>query len=122
MKETLSGMEDSVASGRKTKLKQKKKEQRIEKELKKIEEQKIEDKILKLTEFVTTADLAEMMGVGANDIILKCLDLGLMVSINQRLDKDTITLISQELRLLQLWGMLIMAKRLCLILSEKQMS
>ena len=96
LKETLSGMEDSVASGRKTKLKQKKKEQRIEKELKKIEEQKIEDKILKLTEFVTTADLAEMMGVGANDIILKCLDLGLMVSINQRLDKDTITLIAGD--------------------------
>lgn len=96
LKETLSGMEDSVASGRKTKLKQKKKEQRIEKELKKIEEQEIEDKILKLTEFVTTADLAEMMGVGANDIILKCLDLGLMVSINQRLDKDTITLIAGD--------------------------
>ncbi len=96
MRETLAGMEDSVASGRKTKLKQKKKEQREEKERKKVEEQQIEDKILKLTEFVTTADLAEMMGVGANDIILKCLDLGLMVSINQRLDKDTITIIASD--------------------------
>ncbi len=96
MRQTLAGMEDSVASGRKTKLKQKKKEQRQEKERKKVEEQQIEDKILKLTEFVTTADLAEMMGVGANDIILKCLDLGLMVSINQRLDKDTITIIASD--------------------------
>jgi translation initiation factor IF-2 len=96
MRETLAGMEDSVLSGKKSKLKQKKKIQREEKEKKKLEEQRIEAKTLKLTEFVTTADLAEMIGVGANDIILKCFELGLVVSINQRLDKDTITLIADD--------------------------
>jgi len=93
---TLSGMEDSTASGHKTKLKQKKKAQREEKEQKIQEELQREQKILKLTEFVTTNDLANMMGVNPNDIILKCMGLGLMVSINQRLDKDTITLIVDD--------------------------
>ncbi len=96
MRETLAGMEDSVLSGKKSKLKQKKKIQREEKEKKKLEEQKVEAKTLKLTEFVTTADLADLIGVGANDIILKCFELGLVVSINQRLDKDTITLIADD--------------------------
>jgi translation initiation factor IF-2 len=45
---------------------------------------------------VTTADLANLMRVTASDIIMKCMSLGLMVSINQRLDKDTITLIASD--------------------------
>jgi len=93
---TLSGMEDSAASGQKTKLKQKKRALREEKELKIQEEKHREERILKLTEFVTTSDLSNMMGVNANEIILKCMGLGLMVSINQRLDKDTITLIADD--------------------------
>lgn len=95
IKATLAGMEDSGASSRQ-KAKQRKK---IEREIKQqiIEEEKEKtSKILKLTEFVTTSDIANMLGVSASDIIKKCLLLGLMVSINQRLDKDTIFLIADD--------------------------
>ncbi|MFZ9760012.1 MAG: translation initiation factor IF-2 [Candidatus Kapaibacteriota bacterium] len=95
IRETLSGMEDS-GSGFRTKLKQKKKLEREEKEAKRIEEIQRESTILRLTEFVTTADLAALMGTTAAEIIMKCMSLGLMVSINQRLDKDTITLIADD--------------------------
>ena len=96
IKKTLAGMEVSGSAGSRAKMRQKKKAEREVKELKKIEEQEKEAAILELTEFVTTSDLANLMGVSANDIILKCMELGLMVSINQRLDKDTITLIADD--------------------------
>ena len=56
----------------------------------------LEDSILKLTEFVTVAELATMMERGVNDIISACMTLGIMVSINQRLDSETITIIAEE--------------------------
>lgn len=96
IRETLSGMEESTSSITKTKLRMKKKAQREEKEQKILEEKMREEKVLQLSEFVTTNDLANMMGVNPNEIILKCLGLGLMVTINQRLDKDTITLIADD--------------------------
>lgn len=96
IRETLSGMEESTSSITKTKLRMKKKAQREEKEQKILEEKLREEKVLQLSEFVTTNDLANMMGVNPNEIILKCLGLGLMVTINQRLDKDSITLIADD--------------------------
>lgn len=96
IRETLSGMGDLSGSAMRQKLKQKKKAEREEKEQKLLEEKQKLDKELNITEFVTTSDLAGMMGVSANEIILKCLGLGLMVSINQRLDKDTITVIADD--------------------------
>ena len=56
----------------------------------------LEESILKLTEFVTVAELATMMDRGVNDIISACMTLGIMVSINQRLDSETITIIAEE--------------------------
>ena len=56
----------------------------------------LEESILKLTEFVTVAELATMMDKGVNDIISACMTLGIMVSINQRLDSETITIIAEE--------------------------
>ncbi len=56
----------------------------------------LEESILKLTEFVTVAELATMMDRGVNDIISACMTLGIMVSINQRLDSETITMIAEE--------------------------
>ena len=64
----------------------------LQNQIRKLQEEKDRDsKILKLAEFVTTADLANLMGISPSEIILKCMGLGLMVTINQRLDKDTIT-------------------------------
>ena len=56
----------------------------------------LEESILKMTEFVTVAELATMMNCGVNDIISACMTLGIMVSINQRLDSETITIIAEE--------------------------
>ncbi len=55
-----------------------------------------ESKILKLTEFVTANDLAVMMDVPVNNVIATCMNLGVMVSINQRLDAETINIVADE--------------------------
>lgn len=61
-----------------------------------LEQEMRQDKTLQLTEYVTANDLAQMMDVSVNDIITLCFSLGMMVSINQRLEKDTIDLIVEE--------------------------
>ncbi len=55
-----------------------------------------EAKVLKLTEFVTANDLANMMDVPINKVIGTCMNLGVMVSINQRLDAETINIVAEE--------------------------
>jgi len=55
-----------------------------------------ESKVLKLTEFVTVSELATMMDVGVNQVIGTCMSIGIMVSINQRLDAETINLVAEE--------------------------
>ena len=55
-----------------------------------------ESKVLKLTEFVTANDLASMMDVPINKVIGTCMNLGVMVSINQRLDAETINIVAEE--------------------------
>lgn len=55
-----------------------------------------EQQILKLTEYVTVSDLANMMDVPVNDVISTCMSIDMMVSINQRLDADTIKIVAEE--------------------------
>ncbi|MBQ1486921.1 MAG: translation initiation factor IF-2 N-terminal domain-containing protein, partial [Muribaculaceae bacterium] len=55
-----------------------------------------QSKVLKLTEFVTANDLASMMNVPVNKVIATCMNLGVMVSINQRLDAETINIVADE--------------------------
>ena len=59
-------------------------------------EEKAESRILKLTEFVTVSELANMMNVSVNQVIGTCMSVGIMVSINQRLDAETINLVADE--------------------------
>ena len=65
-----------------------------EHELQELEEQ--ESKVLKLTEFVTANDLANMMDVPVTKVIGTCMSIGIMVSINQRLDAETINIVAEE--------------------------
>jgi translation initiation factor IF-2 len=58
--------------------------------------QEAEKRLLKITEFVTVSEIASMMDVGVNDIIGACMSLGLFVSINQRLDAETLSIIAEE--------------------------
>ncbi len=96
IKETLSDMDDSTNVNMRSKIRQKKRIEREEKEQLRTEQEELDLKTVRLTEFVTTSDLAKLMKVSPSEIIVKCMQLGLMVSINQRLDKDTITLIADD--------------------------
>lgn len=96
IRQTLSGMEDRGTGTGRSRIKQKKRQVREEREAIRQEEAARDKSILKLSEFVTTGDLANLMRVTAADIIMKCMGLGLMVSINQRLDKETIELIASD--------------------------
>lgn len=95
IRKTLLSMDDSLTPGRANARKKKRKE-REEKE-DKIQEQKSLDKNkIKVTEFIAVSELANLMSVPVGDVISKCIELGLMVSINQRLDGDNITLVADE--------------------------
>ena len=60
------------------------------------EQEMAESSVLKLTEFVTANDLANMMNVPVNQVIATCMNIGIMVSINQRLDAETINIVAEE--------------------------
>jgi translation initiation factor IF-2 len=95
IRQTLSGMEDAGGTGRAKGRLNRKREREI-REMQRQEDMARESSTLRLSEFVTTADLANMMRVSAAEIIMKCMSLGLMVSINQRLDRETIILIADD--------------------------
>ena len=59
-------------------------------------EERAESKTLKLTEFVTVSELASMMNISVNQVISTCMSIGIMVSINQRLDAETINIVADE--------------------------
>jgi translation initiation factor IF-2 len=95
IRKTLLSMDDSVVPGRATARKKKRKE-REEKEEKRQEERSLELNKIKVTEFIAVNELANLMSVPVSDVISKCIELGLMVSINQRLNVETITLVADE--------------------------
>ncbi len=95
IRKTLLSMDDTVLPGRATARKKKRKE-REEKEERRLEERSLEKNRIKVTEFIAVNELANLMSVPVADVISKCIELGLMVSINQRLDVETITLVADE--------------------------
>ena len=95
IRKTMLSMDDSSASGRASARKRKRKE-REEKEEEIIEQKTLEKNILKVNEYIAVNELANLMEVPVGDVISKCIELGLMVSINQRLDLETITLVADE--------------------------
>jgi len=95
IRKTLSSMDDAVSPGRASARKKKRKE-REEKEVKKQEQKSLEKNKIKVTEFIAVNELANLMEVPVADVISKCIELGLMVSINQRLNVDNITLVADE--------------------------
>jgi translation initiation factor IF-2 len=95
IRRTFAAMDDSAVSGRAV-FKKKKRREREEEEARAEEEARRESGILRVTEFVSVNDLANLMHVNVAEVIKKCLELGIMVSINQRLEKDTITLVADE--------------------------
>ncbi|MCH7771946.1 MAG: translation initiation factor IF-2, partial [Bacteroidetes bacterium] len=95
IRKTLQSMDDISTSGRAGARKKKRQvREAIEEEI--LEQKVIEEKILKVNEFIAVNELANLMEVPVSDVISKCMELGIMVSINQRLDLETITLVADE--------------------------
>ena len=96
LKETLNRLQQKQNKFNTSKYKRERREQEREKHELEMMEAQEQSKVLKLTEFVTANDLANMMNVPVNKIIGTCMSLGLFVSINQRLDAETINLVAEE--------------------------
>ncbi len=95
VKETLARLTNKTTK-KSVKWRKEKREEMHNRELANQEREAAENSIIKITEFVTANDLANMMNVPINQVIGTCMNLGLMVSINQRLDAETINLVAEE--------------------------
>ena len=95
VKETLARL-TTKAPKKGLKWRKEKKEAIHNRELENQRREEAESKIIKLTEFVTANDLANLMEVPVNNVIATCMNLGVMVSINQRLDAETINIVADE--------------------------
>lgn len=96
IKETLARLSAPTGKSKSSKLRRQKRDlvhQNIEKQR---QEQESEVQKIKVTEFVTVNELANLMDVNVNEIIATCMQLGLFVSINQRLDAETLTIVAEE--------------------------
>ena len=78
------------------KYRKEKRAQEAERRQEQMAQEHAESKVLKLTEFVTANELANMMNVGVAQVIGTCMSIGMMVSINQRLDAETINIVAEE--------------------------
>lgn len=96
IKETYARMTEGKGKTKSSKHKREKREMISQKMEEAREMEQLESKILKMTEFVTVNDLAVMMSLPVTKVIEACMNLGLMVSINQRLDADALVLVAEE--------------------------
>lgn len=96
VKETLARLTSKSKMAKGAKYRKEKREQARAQQEEEMLEAKAESKILKLTEFVTANELATMMDVPVTKVIGTCMSIGIMVSINQRLDAETIDLVAEE--------------------------
>ena len=95
VKETLARL-TAKGKNKAAKYRKEKREQDAERRHELESQEQAESKVLKLTEFVTANELASMMNVPVTQIIGTCMSIGIMVSINQRLDAETINLVAEE--------------------------
>ncbi len=95
VKETLARLTNKPQK-KSAKWRKEKREAFEEREREEAKIEKEESKVLRITEFVTANDLALMMDVPINKVIATCMNLGVMVSINQRLDAETINIVAEE--------------------------
>ena len=96
IKETIQRLQGNKGKSTTSKHKRERRELEREKMAQERAEEQAQSKVLKLTEFVTANDLAVMMNVPVTKVIGTCMMLGVMVSINQRLDAETINLVAEE--------------------------
>ena len=96
IKETLARLTSKGGKAKGAKYRKEKRDAVSQRQQEELELQEQESRILKITEFVTANDLANMMNVPVIKVISTCMSIGMMVSINQRLDAETINIVAEE--------------------------
>jgi translation initiation factor IF-2 len=96
VKETLARLTSKNQNKKGAKYRREKRDAVAERMNEEMAAEAAQSKVLKLTEFVTVSELATMMNVGVNQVIGTCMSIGIMVSINQRLDAETINIVAEE--------------------------
>mgnify|MGYP003700610769 FL=1 len=89
-------LQGKSSKGKGAKYRREKRDQHRQQTEKDLEQQELESKILKVTEFVTVNELATLMNVSTTQIISACMSLGIMVTMNQRLDAETLSIVADE--------------------------
>jgi len=96
IKETLARLSGANKKGKGSKYRRDKRDSVNTRQQEQAQREREGESVLKLTEFVTASELAVMMDVTVNQVIATCMNIGLMVSINQRLDAETINIVAEE--------------------------
>ncbi len=96
VRETLEKLQGKSKKGKGAKYRRDKRDQHRQQTEADLEQQELESKILKVTEFVTASEVATMMDVPTTEIISACMSLGIMVTMNQRLDAETLSIVADE--------------------------
>jgi len=96
VRETLEKLQGKSKKGKGAKYRREKRDLHRQQTEKDLEQQDAESKTLKVTEFVTASELATMMDVSVTQIISACMSLGMMVTMNQRLDAETLSIVADE--------------------------
>ena len=96
VKDTLARLTAKGAKNKGAKYRKEKREEVQQRMNEAVEREEMERSVLKVTEFVTVSELATMMNVSPMEVISACMNLGLMVSINQRLDAEALVVVAEE--------------------------
>ena len=96
VRETLEKLQGKSKKGKGAKYRRDKRDQHRQQTEKDLAQQELDSKILKVTEFVTVQEVATMMNATTTDIISACMSLGIMVTMNQRLDAETLSIVADE--------------------------
>ncbi|NNK40986.1 MAG: translation initiation factor IF-2 [Winogradskyella sp.] len=96
IRETLEKLQGKSNKGKGAKYRREKRDQHREQTEKDLQAEAAESKVLKVTEFVTANEIATMMDVPVTSIISACMSLGMMVTMNQRLDAETLSIVAEE--------------------------
>ncbi|AQS94127.1 translation initiation factor IF-2 [Polaribacter sp. BM10] len=96
VRETLEKLQGKSSKGKGAKYRRNKRDARREQSEAEQEAQALDNKVLKVTEFVTVSEVATMMDVPVTNIISSCMMLGMMVTMNQRLDAETLVIVAEE--------------------------
>jgi translation initiation factor IF-2 len=96
VRETLEKLQGKSSKGKGAKYRREKRDAHRQQSEAELEAAAAESKVLKATEFVTVSEVATMMDVPVTDIISACMSLGMMVTMNQRLDAETLTIVADE--------------------------